>query len=186
MRDLLAKTFVLLLLASGLAPGVARAQEDAGSTARTERLRAFERLPESARREIEALTPEERRRVRRTLEDAPPERRRRFRRTLERFDELTPEQQQRFRDRLGEVLRVPPGELPRFERNRRAWRQKSPAERERMRERLRRFRALGPEQQVRLLERRFPELSEPEREAMLRRFREVAPSDAGLGSGLGP
>lgn len=186
MRDLLAKMLVLLLLVSGLAPEAARAQPDAGSPARAERLRAFERLPESARRELETLTPEQRRRVRRALEYAPPERRRRFRRTLERFDELTPEQQQRFRDRLGEVLRVPPGELPQLERNRRAWRQKSPAERERMRERLRRFQALGPEQQVRLLERRFPDLSEREREAMLRRFREVAPGESGSGRGLGP
>jgi len=172
------------------APGPRNEVRGSRSTVERGRIIVRERrsLPVELQREIERLSPTERRVIARRLKRMAPHDRQEFLRDFERMPARERREQidalRRRPRELPDALRTPemrqrlrelsPQGRREFFRQAREWREMSPRERGRMRTRLERFGALSDDEQRSLIDEKFASRSAEQREEMLRDLRSAA------------
>ncbi|MDJ0789975.1 MAG: hypothetical protein QNK05_24525 [Myxococcota bacterium] len=168
-------------LAAGVSPAPSAAQPAQGLRPPLE-AETPEGVPESFRRFVESLEPEEQQLISRRLRGMRPAQRRRFLRRWSRANEAQLDRMQsRIEASLDEALqkqRERAEELgidpDRLEDNRRAWQSMGDDKQRRMRARLERFAELDPEQQEAVVSVQFANRSEAERARILENLRRAA------------
>lgn len=176
-------SLLAVLLAGCSDRASAQARDRAADAPAARQLRSAP-LPESLRDRLGSLRPEERNAVRRRLTQMPQQRRQRFFRRWRTLDEKQRDAvferwQQRLSKHMDRGRSRGARDDDRVGRNRRAWREMQPEKRDDMRLRLKRFGRLGPEKQRAVVERRFSDRPEAEREEILERLRAAASHLAG-------